>query len=201
MTREELMLPSAPALGDSLCLPAQREWQRELQAVPLPNDGRRYEMIRHERYLLPTSDAAHQVTLGELYFHLRRFVRRYAPGLVVCAPCELVLGEDTLLHPDVLFFAEPPAVVVGQRFMGVPTLAVEVVTPASAQHDHERKFAAYETAGVPELWLADVTHHVVEVYTLSAGEYAWLGRFTAADELHSAVLPGLTIRPKLLFSM
>ncbi len=45
---------------------------------------------------------------------------------------------------------------------------VEVLSPATASHDQTLKLAAYERAGVPEVWLIHPTDRLVTIYRLEA---------------------------------
>lgn len=77
---------------------------------------------------------------------------------------------------------------------------VDGIAPASIRLDRHVKFDAYERAGAPEYWLVDPKARLVEVYTLSNGEYALFGQYTEDDLVESAVLAGLQIRASSLFS-
>jgi len=43
---------------------------------------------------------------------------------------------------------------------------VEVLSPATASHDQTLKLAAYERAGVPEVWLIHPTDRLLTIYRL-----------------------------------
>lgn len=76
---------------------------------------------------------------------------------------------------------------------------MEVISPSSIRLDRHIKFDVYERSGVPEYWLADPKARLVEVYTLSNGEYALLGQYTNDEMIESKVLAGLQIKTSTLF--
>ncbi|MDW8468604.1 MAG: Uma2 family endonuclease [Burkholderiales bacterium] len=54
---------------------------------------------------------------------------------------------------------------------GAPDWVIEVLSPASAAHDHILKRAAYERAGVREYWLVHPVDRIVTIYRLDGGRY------------------------------
>lgn len=181
--------------------PTQGEWRYE-HLLKLPDDGRRYEIIGGMLYAVSAPSYPHQVTVGELHFHLQRFVNQQGLGAVVRAPCALRLNERAqLLQPDLLVMRGEQSLSDQQVVTERPALVVEVVAPNAERRKRELKFDLYEAAGVDEYWLADLKTCSVEVYTLSNGEYALLGRFAGNEQIRSNVLPGLAIRTKLLFNL
>jgi Uma2 family endonuclease len=74
---------------------------------------------------------------------------------------------DTVLQPDVLVVCDRRK--LDERGMrGAPDWVVEVLSPATASHDQTLKLAAYERAGVPEVWLIHPTDRLVTIYRLEA---------------------------------
>lgn len=80
-----------------------------------------------------------------------------------------VLAEDTVLIPDV---------VVGRRedyteraLVGVPVLAVEVLSPSSRLIDTQLKRATLARAGCPHYWIIDPYLPSLLCLTLRDGEY------------------------------
>ena len=180
--------------------PAQGQW-RYADYLRLPDDGKRYEIIEGVLYVANAPSIEHQFTVSEILFQLKLFVRDKALGQVYTAPIEVHLSENTKpVQPDVLFMRtdrQPP--LGAQFFEGAPDLIVEVISPSSIRLDRHVKFDIYERSGVAEYWLADPKARLVEVYTLSNGEYALLGQYTGDEMIQSKVLAGLQIKTSTLF--
>jgi Uma2 family endonuclease len=182
-------------------LPKQGQWHYA-QLCQLTDDGRRYEIINGTLYLVNAPSYDHQMTAGELLYHLQRFVGQGNLGVVDCAPCGVYLPQaGQFVQPDIVFWRGQAAHFDGRAYIGVPALVVEVLAPKSMHHDRVVKFDLYEASSVEEYWLADPMACTVEVYTLSHGEYALAGRFSDNELIQSNVLPGLAIRTRLLFSL
>ncbi len=97
------------------------------------------------------------------------------------APVDVVLAEDTVPIPDV---------VVGRRtdyteraLVGVPVLAVEVISPRSRLIDTKLKRATLARAGSRFYWIIDPYLPSLVCLTLNNGEYV-----TAAEELEEDVV-------------
>lgn len=54
---------------------------------------------------------------------------------------------------------------------GAPDWVVEVLSPRTAGHDQTVKLAAFERAGVPEVWLVHPTDRVLTIYRVEGARY------------------------------
>lgn len=78
---------------------------------------------------------------------------------------------------------------------GVPDLAVEILSPATARRDRGKKRQLYERAGVREHWIIDPDRGRVTVHRLEDGRYdggSWLSRKNG-DALATALAPGWSL--------
>jgi Uma2 family endonuclease len=73
------------------------------------------------------------------------------------------IDRHNVLQPDVLVTAAPLPPDAGR--VGVPLLAVEVLSASTAERDRGVKTATYLRAGVAEVWLVDPDAGTVEVRT------------------------------------
>lgn len=180
--------------------PAQGQWRYE-DYLRLPDDGTRYEIIEGVLYVVNAPGYDHQYAVGEIAFQLRLFVKQHGAGVIIEAPFEVHLAEDTRpVQPDILFIRAENQPASGTSFFdGVPDLIVEVISPSSIRMDRKVKYDTYEQHGVAEYWLVDPKTRSVEVHTLSHGEYALLGQYTEDEVVTSQVLTGLEIVASSLF--
>lgn len=180
---------------------AQRDQQHHTYADYLgwPEDVR-CELIDGVAWLMaPAPDLAHQDVAGEVYFQLRRMLEGQ-PCRPFIAPVDVRLpraGEDddaidTVVQPDVLVVCDP-ARLDRRGVRGAPDFVVEVLSPATAAHDHVRKRRVYERAGVREYWLVHPTDRMVTIYRLAGAEYGKPEVCVLAGETPVGVLPGVAI--------
>jgi Uma2 family endonuclease len=76
---------------------------------------------------------------------------------------------------------------------GIPTIIIEILSKSTAIRDVNTKKWLYETHGVPEYWIIDPVHQLVEVYRLQEGKYRFDGHFTKEDEVAVNVFDGFSI--------
>lgn len=76
---------------------------------------------------------------------------------------------------------------------GGPDLVIEVLSPASASHDHVRKRVAYERAGVREYRLVHPADRMVTVYRWESGSFGKPDMQELAGATAIGVLPGVLI--------
>ncbi len=141
-------------------------------------EGERYELIDGVTFAMPPAPTrTHQNIVGDLFVQVKLALRG-KPCQVFVAPFDVRLpraGEpdaqvDTVLQPDVLVVCD--AAKVDERGVrGAPDWVAEVLSPASAARDQTVKLAAYERAGVPEVWLLHPTDRVLTIYRLEDGRY------------------------------
>lgn len=167
----------------------------------MPDDGKRYELIDGEVYMMPTPTTSHQRTLGNLLFALGSLVEERDLGEVLAAPTDVVFGERTAVQPDLLYIASDRASIVTElNVQGAPNLVIEVLSPSNAAFDRETKLQVYARAGVPELWYVDPETESVEVLELGGdGRYLAVSNLSATDTLTSRALPGFSSPVASLF--
>jgi Uma2 family endonuclease len=181
--------------------PAQGHWTYE-DYLRLPDDGRRYEVIRGVLYVSPAPRFDHQYAVTQLFRTVDRFVCDKGLGLFLTAPFDVILGNiATPVEPDFLFFRagrEPHA--EDPNFEGAPDLIVEVLSPGSYRYDQRIKFKAYEESGVPEYWLVDPRARTAVIYVLGeGGRYAEFSRGGERETVRSRVLEGFSLGVADLF--
>lgn len=182
--------------------PAQGSWTFE-DYLRLPDDGRRYEVIRGYLYVTPAPTFDHQFVVSQLIRQFGNFVAEHGLGVVLGAPFDVCLprGLGTPVQPDLVFLRREQQPQPGDlRFEGVPDLAVEVLSPGTRRRDRTVKLSAYGDAGIPEVWLVDPQGRTVEVFGRAAdGKLHQRERRGAGESVGSAVLAGLSIEVDGLF--
>jgi Uma2 family endonuclease len=168
----------------------------------MPQDGKRYELLEGEVYMSPSPRVKHQKVLGKLFRALAGFVEDRDLGEVFVAPLDVVLDDQNVVQPDVLFVGRGKSQAITPLFInGPPDLVVEVLSPSNADFDLTTKRRAYAVAGVPEVWYVDPRDDSVEILRLGADRsYVLVRRLSGADVLVSESFPGLDLPLPTLFS-
>lgn len=164
-----------------------------------PDDGLRRELLGGELLVSPSPNVAHQRVAFRIARVLADHVDTEGGGEVFMAPLDVILSENDVLEPDVIFVASSQAPIVNDRnIKGAPALLVEVVS--EPRIDRVRKRDVYQRFGVPEYWIADPDAERVEVYRLEADRYAKPEIFEPGDVLTYAPLPGFELDVRALFT-
>lgn len=191
----------AEPLKDGQGWPAQGEWTYE-DYLRLPEDGKRYEVIRGNLYVAPSPNYDHQYTVIQLAAQLLGFVQANGLGVVLTGPFDVILPEGiaTPVEPDLLFIRKERQPRRGDaNFKGTPDLVVEVLSPSNRHYDRRIKFAAYRDAGVQELWLVDPLARSVVIYGWRDGAFVEVGCGGIRDEVGSTLLPEFRLKLDSLF--
>ena len=132
----------------------------------------------------------HQCFLSRLHAALVALV---GPERAVPAPSDVGIDEWNVYQPDILVLKKPPSFEV--RDVGIPLLAIEVLSPSTARRDRGVKRRRLLGAGVEEVWIVDPVAKTVEVHDRTGC------RSASGDEtLASSAVPGFLIVPARLFA-
>ena len=142
----------------------------------------------------------HQILVARLY---QLLLAHIPDGLLLFAPCDVVLDEANVVQPDLFWVSDQgKAVLMEDGLHGPPDLIVEVLSPSTAKRDLTVKYRLYERSGVREYWLADVDNRYIAVYGRDgAGRYALLDAYEAGETLISPTLSQSVPLPAALFSL
>jgi Uma2 family endonuclease len=181
-------------------MPGQRVILTYKDYEVLPADGRRYELHEGELSVTPASSPQHQLISGNLYDILRQHVKSGALGEVLYAPIDCILGETTVVQPDLVFLDSSRLSIVSTRGLeGPPPLVVEILSPTTTLIDRSTKRQLYARYGVPYYWIVDPEARVVEAYSLAEGGYQLAARAAGRETVLLPPFPDLAFAPASLW--
>jgi len=133
------------------------------ELLALPDDGLRHELLDGEHVVTPAPAPRHQLVLQEIHLVFGIALRDRDDLLVFLSPADVVLGPRSLVQPDLFIISKDPGrPVEAWAEVGIPLLAVEVLSPSTASRDRGKKRRIYQRAGVGEYWIVDLDARVVE---------------------------------------
>jgi len=166
----------------------------------LIDDDKRYEVIRGGLIMVPAPFTIHQRVLRNIEDVLWNFVREKNLGEVLVAPTDVVLSEDIVVQPDILFISKERLDIIKEAaIMGSPDLIVEIISPSSASYDTVEKRDIYEEYGVKEYWLVFPQEKAIEVLALEDGVYRELCKGRKTGVVRSKIIVGLEVDLKDVF--
>ncbi|MBM2838581.1 MAG: hypothetical protein HW415_1206 [Deltaproteobacteria bacterium] len=163
-------------------------------------DDKRYEVHEGELMMVPAPLTAHQRISRKIERIIDDFVTKNDLGEVFDAPTDVVLAEDVVVQPDILFISKERAGIIGEKaVMGAPDMVVEILSPSSIYSDTVRKKGFYQRYGVREYWLVFPEEKAIEVLTLEGDLYKELDSAKDEGKVRSKVLNGLEVNIKDVF--
>ncbi len=133
------------------------------ELLALPEDGMRHELLDGVHAVTPSPVLLHQAVLREMEAAVAEVLKGQDRLQLFWSPADVVLGPRTLVQPDLFIVEQRP----GERLrswadVGVPVLALEVLSPGTAVRDRGVKRRIYQQAGVSEYWIVDLDARLVE---------------------------------------
>lgn len=169
--------------------------------LQLPDDGPRCEILEGEMVMTPSPLTRHQLVSIRLTWRLASFVEKQALGVVLEAPCDVVLADDTVVQPDLLFVAAARASIIQRRaIFGPPDLVIEILSQSDPERDTVRKLRIYGRHGVREYWIVDPENNRIEVFLLEGRDFVRKAVVDRGDIRSLVVLPGFVASLSQIFA-
>ena len=167
--------------------------------LQLPED-KRYEILDGELCVVPAPNIRHQTIGLKFKVALHRHVENSALGLILDAPCDIVLSQENVVQPDVIFVSSERLSIVGAaNISGPPDLVIEILSPGTRTRDLEIKRKLYARFGVREYWIIDPDAETVEVLCWTEAGYRTEALVSRAGTLGSPLFPDLNLNLKEIF--
>jgi Uma2 family endonuclease len=161
--------------------------------LQLPED-KRYEILDGELCMVPAPNIRHQTIGLKLKLALYRHVENGKLGLVLDAPCDVLLSQENVVQPDVIFVSKERLQIVGEaNISGPPDLVIEILSPGTRSRDLEIKWKLYARFGVREYWIVDPEAETVEVFWWTEAGYRAELFVSRIGTLRSPLFPGLNL--------
>jgi Uma2 family endonuclease len=146
----------------------------------------------------------HNLAQGRIFKALGNWTDAAPNRGFAALPASITVDRHNVFAPDVLWISEerlPKR--LDERIENLPDLAVEVRSPSTWRFDIGKKRAAYERAGLPELWLVDTASRTVLVCRRPEKDAPFFDvelELSEADALTSPQLPGFSMPVERVFS-
>lgn len=153
----------------SLTVPLVPGAARLVDYMALP-EGTPVELIKGELVVSPAPLYIHQAILIHLTEILAPIARAEGGKLAV-APTDVILADDTVVQPDLMYITKARRHILRQRVEGVPDLVIEIISPHHARRDRVHKLALYAEHGVAEYWIVDPENKIFQFLKLVGENY------------------------------
>ncbi len=158
----------------------------------------RLEYINGEIFVLSSPSIKHQRISGKLYLLFSEYLLGKTCQ-VFYAPFDVHLFKPEFKDPDVV---QPDLLIAcdidettpeDQRYMGTPTLVVEILSPSTRKNDLTSKLQSYMLAGVAEYWIVDPDKENVMVYAFKDQESIDVQTCKIGDQIRSMPFTDLQV--------
>ena len=157
----------------------------------------RMEFINGEIHLLASPEIGHQEILGRLYLIFNEYFRDKKKCRVFFAPFDVhfrkrEIKEPDVMQPDLLVACDLAGNVTEKgRYMGTPTLVLEILSDTTRNKDMIDKLNTYMLSGVREYWIVDPRQKSIMVYNFHDCEIDKYRTFEAGETAESLAFEGL----------
>ncbi|HLG43322.1 MAG TPA: Uma2 family endonuclease, partial [Planctomycetota bacterium] len=148
---------------------------------------------RGEFAVSPSPGSRHQRIVRKLAAAFESYVKRTGAGEYLFSPMDVILSEEVVVQPDLLFVAKSRRRIIGDRVRGAPDVVIEVLSPETADRDRFVKRDLYERFGVSEYWILNPDARTAEIFTLQDSAYGAAQVFEAGDRVSTRALPGFEL--------
>lgn len=165
------------------------------------SSDQRYELIGGEIYLLASPSFTHQVVVNEISWHFNNYFRG-KPCRSLTAPLDIRLfgfatkfeEDPNVVQPDVVVICDEDKVNDKNKYEGIPTLVVEVLSPYTKGKDLAAKLHLYMKSGVLEYWVVNPEDKSILQYSFSEDrDIENVISLRQGDMIQSTVFEGLEI--------
>jgi Uma2 family endonuclease len=158
-----------------------------------PEDGKRHEIIDGDHFMTPAPNTKHQRIAVKLTTMIETFLKPSRAGTLFAAPYDVILSDEDIVEPDLLFVSAARAAIITEKnIQGPPDLVVEILSDSTRKTDEVVKRKLYERCGVREYWIVDPELETVKIYRLTAQGYVRAAELAreANETLSTPLLPG-----------
>ncbi len=166
----------------------------------------RLEYIGGRIYVLESPSVSHQKIVGKLLLLLNEYTSGKSCEALV-APFDVHCKSDHLdqpevVQPDLLVacdLEEDGVITDNDRYMGTPTLVVEILSKSTRSKDMVDKLNTYMLGGIKEYWIVDDKNTQIMVYTFDEYEIDQVNTYRLDEMVESKVFEGLACDVMTIF--
>lgn len=164
----------------------------------------RMEYINGEIIILSTPNMFHQTISGNLFILFKNYLDG-KPCKAFFAPFDVHFHKKDFKEPDVcqpdVFIACDLEDTVNEkgRYMGTPSLVVEILSPSTRSRDMVDKLNTYMLSGVKEFWVVDPRAKTILVYGFKDCQIDAFTTYKKDEVVHSYWFEGLEAPLKEVF--
>ena len=160
-----------------------------------------YQLINGKLIFMPSPFDIHQKVLSKLHLLLGWYIENNRLGEIRFAPDDVILDEDNVVQPDLLFVSIKRNNIIKSRIFGAPDFVIEILSTGGTQKtDRELKKQLYGKHGVIEYWIVHPTEEYVQVHHNENQQMKMVQTAHKGDTIVSKAIEGLKINVDKIFA-
>ncbi len=172
------------------------------------SSDQRYELIDGEIYLMASPSYNHQIVVNEIGWHFNNYFKK-RPCRSLAAPLDIRLRgfaikfeeDPNVVQPDIVVICDEDKVNEDNKYEGIPTLLIEVLSPSTRGKDMVTKLNLYMKSGIQEYWIVDLENKSITQYSFSKErDLDNINTLQNGDKIKSSKFEGLEISLSDIFS-
>ena len=168
------------------------------------NSNQIMEYIDGVIFMSPSPSTKHQRISGRLHAKLFQLLED-SDCEVFHAPFDIELIDKTIkdtkiVVPDLSVICDKRGL-TEERYVGIPSIIIEIVSPSNQSHDLVFKLNLYMEYGVKEYWIVNPILNTIQLYNLvDNGQYELRDIAKEKGKIHSTVLPNFIVDVEKVFA-
>lgn len=168
------------------------------------NSNQIMEYIDGVIFMSPSPSTKHQRISGRLYVQLFHILEG-SDCEVFHAPFDIELTDETIADtkivvPDLSVICDKNGL-TDEKYIGVPSIIIEIVSPSNQSHDLVFKLNLYMQYGVKEYWIVNPILNTIQLYNLDEqGQYELRDLAKEKGQIHSTIFPTFIVDTEKIFA-
>ncbi len=168
------------------------------------NSNQIMEYIDGVIFMSPSPSTKHQRISGRLYVQLFHILEG-SDCEVFHAPFDIELTDETMTDtkivvPDLSVICDKNGL-TDEKYIGVPSIIIEIVSPSNQSHDLVFKLNLYMQYGVKEYWIVNPILNTIQLYNLDEqGQYELRDLAKEKGQIHSTIFPTFIVDTEKIFA-
>ncbi len=142
----------------------------------------------------------HQQVSSMLLGQIGQYVMESEQGRVFHTPTDVVLGEENVFQPDILYISEARFSQMEEfGIVGAPEFTIEILSERSEKNDRNIKMTQYGLYDVVEYWIVHPEDEFIEVYYNANKEMQLVQKAVSGDIITSKAIEGFELEVDRVF--
>jgi prevent-host-death family protein len=168
---------------------------------------KRFELINGIIYELASPGLDHQIIVNRIFGKLLNHFQN-GPCIPLTAPLDVQLyatgssftDDPNIVQPDILIICDSERIDGNGKYIGRPTLVVEILSPSTRGKDLIVKLDLYRRSGIREYWIADPVQQCILLYSFDeTGKLDVFKSYRQDETVVSVIFDNLKLQPFMVF--